>query len=81
MYTYLSSLTHSPEPEFRAKIAIIGFLRSFCGSPVRAYWAELKYNRIVAAWVRALSNDFSKFRKKQNLQYFQVDRDACTEIC
>ena len=53
--TYLSSLPYFPlfptrlsYFRFRAKIAIVGFLLFSSGSPVRACWAELKYDRIVA---------------------------------
>ena len=44
--------------------------------PIRYCWAELKYDRILAVGegVGVLSYDFSKFRKKRNLQYFQPDR-------
>ena len=35
-------------PEFRVKIAFIGFLMFSCGSPVRTCLVELKYGRILA---------------------------------
>ena len=38
--------------EFRVKMAIIGFLMFSCGSPVRAWCVEHKYNQILAVWDR-----------------------------
>ena len=45
---------------FSAKIAIISFLMSSCGSPVRSCWVELKYDRSLAAGGGALRYGFSE---------------------
>ena len=56
-------------PEFRVKMAIIGFIIFSCGSPDRACWVEHKYDEDVALGVKV-----TKFRKKLDLQFSQPER-------
>ena len=53
--------------DFRVKMVIIGFLMFSCGSPVRACWAEHKYNIILAVFGRGSELWLLKFQEKNRV--------------